>query len=396
MVNWTKKVQDRIVKVPVRGGRSAKEVKNGFDDLVFAPAQLAKRPVDYFKENISSKTILGKNSSRPVEIEAPILIAAMSFGALSKNAKIALAKGSALAGTVANTGEGGMLPEEREFARRLVIQYSTGRFGIDEEILKRADIIEIKIGQGAKGGQGGLLQKEKVTPEIAATRRVQIGTDVHSPAYHPDIKSIEDLKGKVDWLRKLTGGVPIAIKFAAGDVVNDIKFAVAAGSDIIGIDGIGGGTGAAPEVMLDEMGIPILPALARARQVLDEIGAAQELWVGGGFYTGGDVAKALALGAGAVFMGSAMLAALGCVGCNLCYTGQCPKGVATQDPELVKNIDVEAAANNVANFIKHCNEEIKMIAGATGHNDIYDLNKDDLRSLTAEVSQITGVKPAGK
>jgi len=189
-----------------------------------------------------------------------------------------------LAGTVANTGEGGMLPEERKFARRLVIQYSTGRFGIDEEILKKADIVEIKIGQGAKGGQGGLLQKEKVTPEIAATRRVQIGTDVHSPAYHPDIKSIEDLKGKVDWLRKLTGGVPIAIKFAAGDVVNDIKFAVAAGSDIIGIDGIGGGTGAAPEVMLDEVGIPILPALARARQVLDEIGAAQELWVGGGFY----------------------------------------------------------------------------------------------------------------
>jgi len=149
---------------------------------------------------------------------------------------------------------------------------------------------------------------------------------------------------------------------------------------------------------LDETGIPALPALIAAREILDDmkVKAKQELWIAGGFYTGGDVAKALALGADAVFMGSAMLAALGCVGCNLCYTGQCPKGVATQDPKLAKNIDVDAAANNVANFIKHCNEEIKMIAGAVGHNDIHNLNKDDLRSLTAEVSQITGVKPAGE
>ncbi len=396
MVNWTKKVQDRIAKVPVRGGRSAKEAKNGFDDLVFVPAQLAKRPVDYFKEKISSKTILGKNSSRPVEIEAPILIAAMSFGALSKNAKIALAKGSARAGTVANTGEGGMLDEEREFAEKLVIQYSTGRFGISEEVLKRADIIEIKIGQGAKGGQGGLLQKEKLTAEVAAARGVKMGLDVHSPAYHHDIKNVADLKGKVDWLRRLSGGVPIAVKLAAGDIRKDVAIAVKANPDIIAVDGGWGGTGAAPEVMLDETGIPALPALVAAREILDGMGAKQELWIAGGFYTGGDVAKALALGANAVFMGSAMLAALGCVGCNLCYTGQCPKGVATQDPELVKNIDVEAAANNVADFIKHCNEEIKMITGATGHNDIHDLNKDDLRSLTAEVSQITGVKLAGK
>jgi glutamate synthase domain-containing protein 2 len=389
-------VQDRIVKVPVRGGRSAKDDKNGFDNLVFVPAQLAKRPVDYFKDPILTKTILGKNCKKPVEVETPILIAAMSFGALSKNAKIALAKGSALAGTIANTGEGGMLEEEREFAKRLVIQYSTGRFGIDEEILKKADVIEIKIGQGAKGGQGGLLQKEKVTPEVAAVRRVKLGTDVHSPAYHPDIKSPEDLKDKVSWLRKISGGCPIVIKLAAGDVASDVEIAAFADPDIIAIDGHGGGTGAAPEVMLDEMGIPTLPALVTARAKLDKLGAKQELWIAGGFYTGGDAAKALALGADAVFMGSAMLAALGCVGCNLCYLGKCPKGIATQDPELAKNMDVEAAANNVANFIKNCTEEIKMMAGAVGHNDVHKLIKDDLRALTLEVAKIAQVKPAGE
>lgn len=389
-------MQDRIAKVPVRGGRSAKEIKNGFDDLVFIPAQLAKCPVDYFKEEISSKTILGKNSKKPVQINVPIIIAAMSFGALSRPAKIALAKGSALAGTTANTGEGGMLDEEREFAKKLVVQYSTGRFGIDEEVLKKADIIEIKIGQGAKGGQGGLLQKEKLTREVASARRVKMGMDVHSPAYHCDIKNVGDLKNKVDWLRELSDGAPIVIKLAAGDVKKDVAIAIEANSDIIAIDAHMGGTGAAPEVMLDETAIPALPALVAARQVLDGVRARQELWIGGGFYTGADVAKALALGADAVFMGSAMLAAMGCVGCNLCDTGRCPKGVATQDPNLTKNLDVETAARNIANFIKHCTEEVKMLAGATGHNDVHKLEKADLRALTPEAAQISGVKPAGQ
>ena len=390
--NWIKEIQKRVKGVPISSGRGNKFGKISFDDLVFVPAQLAKKPVDYFKEEISSKTVIGKRSKKQIELETPIIIGAMSFGAVSREAKIALAKASTLAGTIENTGEGGMLPEEREFSKYLIIQYSTGRFGITEEILKKADAIEIKIGQGAKPGMGGLLPAEKVTEEIAKIRNVQIGKDIHSPAYHPDIKNIEDLRKKINWLRDLTGGVPIIIKLAAGDVENDVKLAVKANPDIIAIDGIEGGTGAAPEVMLDEVGIPTLAALVKARKVLDRIGAKQELWIGGGLRKGGDFAKALALGADAVFVATSLLAAMGCTYCRLCYLGKCPKGITTQDPNLRKNLNVEEAAQKVASYIKNCTEEIKMIAGACGENDIHRLNKSHLRGLNPDIVEITKVK----
>ncbi|PIR02601.1 MAG: FMN-binding glutamate synthase family protein [Candidatus Nealsonbacteria bacterium CG11_big_fil_rev_8_21_14_0_20_35_11] len=390
--NWIKEIQKRVKGVPISSGRGNKFGKISFDDLVFVPAQLAKKPVDYFKEEISSKTVIGKRSKKQIELETPIIIGAISFGAVSREAKIALAKTSTLAGTIENTGEGGMLPEEREFSKYLIIQYSTGRFGITEEILKKADAIEIKIGQGAKPGMGGLLPAEKVTEEIAKIRNVQIGKDIHSPAYHPDIKNIEDLRKKINWLRDLTGGVPIIIKLAAGDVENDVKLAVKANPDIIAIDGIEGGTGAAPEVMLDEVGIPTLAALVKARKVLDRIGAKQELWIGGGLRKGGDFAKALALGADAVFVATSLLAAMGCTYCRLCYLGKCPKGITTQDPNLRKNLNVEEAAQKVASYIKNCTEEIKMIAGACGENDIHRLNKSHLRGLNPDIVEITKVK----
>jgi len=394
--NWLKEVQKRVKGVPTASGRSNKFGKISFDDLVFAPAQLNKRPVDYYKEKISSKTIVGKNSKKPIELETPIIIGAMSFGALSREAKIALAKASTLAGTIENTGEGGMLPEEREFSKRLIIQYSTGRFGITEEVLKKADAIEIKIGQSAKPGQGGFLPAEKVTEEIARVRNIPMGKDVHSPTYHLDIRNIEDLRKKVEWLRKITAGVPIIIKIAAGDVENDIKLAVEANPDIITIDGKGGGTGAAPEVMLDEVGIPTLAILARARETLDKMGARQELWIGGGLNKGGDFAKTLALGADAVFSATALLVAMGCSYCKLCYLGKCPFGITTQDPELRKKLDIEIASQNVANFIKNCTEEIKMIVGACGENDIHKLNKGHLRALNSEIAKITKSKLIGE
>jgi glutamate synthase domain-containing protein 2 len=192
--NWIKKIQDRTKKVPIVSGRSNQEGKISFEDLVFVPAQLAKRPVDYYQEKISSKTIIGKRSKKPIELKTPILIGAMSFGALSKEAKTVLAKASTLAGTIENTGEGGMLPEEREFSEKLIVQYSTGRFGITEEVLKKADAVEIKIGQGAKPGAGGLLPAAKVTEEIAKLRKIKEGENVCSPAYHLDIKNIDDMR----------------------------------------------------------------------------------------------------------------------------------------------------------------------------------------------------------
>lgn len=390
--NWIKAIQDRVKKVPIASGRSNKWGKISWDDLVFVPAQLNKKPIDYFREEISSKTIIGKNSKKPIEINTPIVIGAMSFGAISKEAKIALAKASTLAGTIENTGEGGMLPEEREFSKYLIFQYSTGRFGITEEILKKADAIEIKIGQGAKPGQGGLLSAEKVTDEIAEVRKIEKGKDIHSPAYHLDVKNIEDLRKKVEWLREITGGVPIIIKLAAGDAEKDVKLAVKANPDIIAIDGMEGGTGAAPEVMLDEVGIPALAALVKTREVLTKIGAKQELWIGGGLNKGGDFAKALALGAEVVFCATPLLIAMGCIQCGLCYQGKCPKGIATQEPELRKNLNVEEASRNVAAYIRNCTEEIKMIAGACGENNIHNLNREHLRAMNAEISKITNVK----
>jgi glutamate synthase domain-containing protein 2 len=316
----------------------------------------------------------------------------MSFGALSKNAKLALAQASRLAGTVANTGEGGMLPEERKLAKFLIAQYSTARFGVDEKYLKKADAIEIKIGQGAKPGQGGLLPAEKVTSEIAKIRKIKMGQDIHSPAAHPDIFSVKDLKNKINWLRKLTEGKPIILKLGAGHIEEDIKLAVQANPDIIAIDGLEGGTGAAPKVILDQVGLPTMAALVKARKALNKLKAPQELWIGGGLKNGADAAKALALGADIVFMGFSLMEAMGCIKCYQCYSGKCPLGIATQDPKLVTKLNVKKAARQIADFLLTETENIKMIAGVTGKNDIYQLNKNDLRAMNPFISQITGVK----
>lgn len=255
---------------------------------------------------------------------------------------------------------------------------------------KKADAIEIKIGQSAKPSQGGLLPKEKLTEEIAKIRNIPLGKDVHSPAYHPDIKNIKDLKKKIEWLREITGGVPIILKLGAPSE-KDIELAIEASPDIIAIDGKGGATGAAPEVLLNEVGIPTLAILPKAREILNRKKAKQELWIGGGLNTAADFAKALALGADAVFCATPLMIAMGCIYCGLCWMGKCPVGIATQDPELRKKFDPQAELK-IANFVKNSTEEIKMIAGACGYDNIHKLNKSDLRALNSEIAKITQVK----
>ncbi len=393
---WLQDIRDRALssKAPTTSGRSNKMEKILFEELVFVPAQLSKRPVDYFRERIETKTIIGKNSNRPLVLETPIFFAAMSFGALSKEAKIAVAKASTVLGTATNTGEGGMLPEERKYARLLVAQYSTGRFGVDNAYLKSADAIEIKIGQGAKPGQGGLLPGYKVTEDIAKVRKVQVGKPIHSPPYHPDIRTLNDLKNKVSWLRKASGGKPIIIKLGAGDP-EDIKISVKANPDAIAIDGCCGGTGAAPDIMLDDFGIPVLPALVEARNIMDKMKSKQDLLIGGGFSKGADMAKALALGADAIFLGFPLMLAMGCEYCKECYKGQCPLGISTQNPKLRKRFKMDKSVNAVVNYVKACTEEIKMAAAATGNNNVHDLKKQDLRALNLDTSKILGVKAVG-
>jgi len=391
---WITDVMKRAerCKPPVLGGRSDKLGKISFNDIVFMPAQLQKRPFDYFKEKIETKTIIGKGSKKPMVLKMPIIIGAMSFGALSREAKISLAKASSVVGTATNTGEGGMLPAERENAKLLIAQYSTGRFGVDKKYLRSANAIEIKIGQGAKPGQGGLLPKEKLTKEIMKVRKLKEAKNVHSPPAHPDIFSIADLKKKVNWLRKETGGKPIIIKLGAGHVEKDVALAVKANPDAISIDGHSGGTGAAPEVMLNNFGLPTIAAINRARKTLDKLKAKQDLIAGGGINTGADAAKALALGADAVFMGFALLVAMGCKYCKQCYLGKCPLGITSQTPRFRRNLHINKATQKITNFLTCCNEEIKMVAAATGNKNIHKLCRNDLRALTSDMSQIASVK----
>ncbi len=393
---WLQNIRKRALlsKAPVTAGRSTKMNRALFNDLVFVPSQISNRPVDYFREKIESKTVIGKNSKKPLILNTPIFFAAMSFGALSKEAKLAIAKASTILGTADNTGEGGMLPEQRKYAKFLIAQYSTGRFGVDENYIKSADAIEIKMGQGAKPGQGGLLPGHKVTDEIAKVRKVPRGKPVHSPPFHPDMKNLNDIKKKVSWLRDVSGGKPIIIKFGAGNP-EDVRIAVKAGPDAIAIDGHFGGTGAAPEIMLDDFGVPTLPALVEARRIMDNMKAKQELLIGGGFSTGADVAKALALGADAVFLGFPLMIAMGCEYCKECYKGQCPGGIATQDPKLRKKFDMKKSVDAVVNYIGSCTEELKMAAGATGNRNIHGLNKKDLVALSLDASKMLGVRSIG-
>lgn len=370
-----------------------------FDDLVLLCAQTSRPPIDHYREPCNTKVVLGNRfAERPLTLQSPIIIGAMSFGAISKEAKISIAKAARKLGIAVNTGEGGLIKEERENASILIAQYASGRFGVSANYLQSADAIEIKIGQGAKAGQGGLLMGEKVNKEIAMARGIPVGTDAISPARHLDIVGPEDLKMKIEQLREVTDWkVPIIVKYSAGRVWDDVKIAAKAGADIVLIDGKQGGTGAAPDVVLEHAGLPTLPALVEADRALKEIGLRNEvnLVISGGIKSGADIAKALALGADAVAIATPVLIAMGCRVCGLCNTGRCPRGIATQDPVLRRRLKVDETAVKVENYLRAIIEELQMLTQLAGKTDVRNLEKEDLRALTLDVSAITGVKLVG-
>lgn len=318
----------------------------------------------------------------------------MSFGALNKEQKIALAKASTMAGTISNTGEGGMLDEEREAAKYLTLQYSTGRFGVWEERLKQADSIEFRVSQSAYPATGSLVPASKVTESIAKARGILPGTDARSPARHTDINSAEDLKQKIEWLREITEGKPIGIKFTGGHVEKDLDIIIFAEPDYIVTDGFGGGSGAPPNYMKDNAGLPLINFLPRAHKYLTEVGFRDKvtLIAAGRLRNSGDFAKCLALGADAVYIATAALWSMSCEYYRMCETNQCPTGTTTQDPSLIQRFDVNRGATKLAHFITISTAEIAGIARAVGKSDVHDLDQQDLAALTREASELSGVQ----
>ena len=361
-----------------------------WDDILLLGCQLNPQPLESDVE-VNTQTIIGKNAKKPLIIESPIYITHMSFGALSRETKIALAKGSAAIKTAQCSGEGGILVEEMNNAYRYIFEYVPNKYSATEYNLKNADAIEIKIGQSTKPGLGGQLQGEKVTSEIAEVRGKPIGEDIHSPATIPGISTKEDLKELVDDLRQCSKGRPIGLKFAAGHIEDDLEYVLYAEPDFITIDGRGGSTGASPQLVRDSTSVPTIYALSRARKFLDDHNSEIDLTITGGLRVSSDFAKALAMGANAIAIGTGAMIAAACQQYRICDTGDCPVGVATQDDELRKRLKIETAAKRVENYLRVSTEELKTFSRITGHGDVHDLNIGDLATLNSEISEYTDI-----
>jgi len=367
--------------------------KPSWDSILILGAQLNPMPLEEHAPVITT-TVIGKNAKHPMVLDSPVYISHMSFGALSKEIKVALAKGSAAAKTAMCSGEGGILPEEMESAYKYIFEYVPNLYSVTEEHLRKSDAIEIKIGQGTKPGMGGHLPGEKVTQEIARIRNKPLGEDIISPSKFPGIDTKEDLKALVDQLRVESDGRPIGIKIAAGRIEKDLEYCVFAKPDFITIDGRGGATGASPKLVRDATSVPTIYALHRARKYLDINHSDIELVITGGLRISADFAKALAMGADAVAIASAGLMAAACQQYRICGTGKCPVGVATQDPELRKRLNVDAAAERVTNYLNVTLQELKTFARITGHEYLHDINVSDLCTIDREISEYTNIPHA--
>ena len=395
-----------------------------FDDLVFLTASASRYPLEGYREQCASRTVLGgRFATKPIELEIPVTIAGMSFGSLSASAKDALGRAASEMGTSTTTGDGGMTPEERRSSKTLVYQCLPSRYGFNPDDLRQADAIEIVIGQGAKPGGGGMLLGQKVSSRVAGMRTLPEGIDQRSACRHPDWTGPDDLAIKIEELREITDWEkPIYVKMGATRVFDDVKLAVKAGADVVVIDGMQGGTAATQQVFIEHTGIPTLAALPQAVEALEEMDMAGEvgLIISGGIRTGADVAKALALGADAVSIGQAALIALGCNNrchhdgegwvdvsddyqqlgtapgfCHHCQTGRCPVGITTQDELLEQRLLPEKAAEWVRNYLQVVNMEVTTLARACGKSDVHHLEREDLAALTVEAAAMARIPLAG-
>jgi len=336
----------------------------------------------------------GINGARPLKLSMPVMIAPMSYGALSRSTKYAIAMGSAMSGIAENTGEGGMSDAQRDAAGQLIFQCLGGRLGWNIHDMRRADALEIYISQGAKPGLGGQLMAKKVTPELAEIRGIPPGIDLRSPSRHPDILGADDLVIKVEEFREATGyEVPVSVKLGAGRIRDDIKIASKDGFDFVELDGMQGSTGAGSAEVIDNVGIPTLPAIIEAIEALQEIDARDkiQLVLMGGLRDGVDAVKGLCLGADAVAFGTSVIVAGGCISCMQCHIGQCVTGIATQDPEHEKRYQPKVEASNIHRFLESVRWQIAAITQALGYDDVRGLNRDDLVALTPEAADITGL-----
>ena len=396
-------------------GFGAKRKLPHFDDLLFLGASMSRYPLEGYRETCNTQVTLGDRfAKKPIVLDTPVTIAGMSFGALSANAKEALGRGASIAGTSTTTGDGGMTPEERGQSSKLVYQYLPSRYGMNPDDLRKADAIEIVLGQGAKPGGGGMLLGQKITDRVAQMRNLPKGIDQRSACRHPDWTGPDDLAIKIQELREITDWqVPIYIKVGATRTYYDVKLAVKAGADVIVVDGMQGGTAATQEVFIEHVGIPTLAAIPQAVQALQEMGMHRkvQLIVSGGIRNGADVAKCMALGADAVAIGTAALVALGCndpkwddefkkIGSAAGFyddyqEGKDPAGISTQDPDLMKRLDPVAAGNRLANYLRVLTLEAQTLARACGKNDLRNLEPEDLVALTVESAAMARVPLAG-
>ena len=369
-----------------------KEPVISWDDILLKGAQLSKIPLNH-DAPVNVQTIIGPRAKQPLIIETPVYISHMSFGALSKEAHIALSRGSAMVRTAMCSGEGGILPESLESAYKFIFEYVPNQYSVTEENLKTADAVEIKFGQSAKPGMGGHLPGEKVTEEIARIRGFKKGVDIISPSHFKDILNQEDLKKRVEWLRDASEGKPIGIKIAAGNIEKDLETALFANPDFITIDGRAGGTGSAPKFVKMAVSVPSVFSLYRARKFLDEKNASHvSLVITGGLRVSSDFAKALAMGADAIAIATSALIAIGCKQYRVCNTGKCPMGITTQDPSLRARLNSDRAAKGLNNFLKVSTLELQEFARLTGNDDVHKLSLSDLCTTNSEISDHTDIE----